>query len=283
MNPSQSAKPRLPLACSVRDCGLPLERRERTFGCSHGHSYDVARSGYLNLLQPQDRRTRAAGDAKAAVEARARLLHAGIGRAIVDALVERAAALDLQPDPPVVDLGSGAGDALAAIARRRPIAGIGIDLSTAAVEHASRRFPDLTWVVANADRRLPLMDRSVELVLSFHGRRNPAECARVLAPGGFLLVAVPAPDDLIELRAIVQGHGIERERANRLLAEHASHFTLVERSTTRERRLLERAALLDLLRGTYRGERASSAARVTALTRVEVTLASDFFLFAPRG
>lgn len=252
------------------------------FVCARGHSFDVARSGYVNLLQPQDRRSLSAGDAKEVVAARAGLLTAGVGRAIVDAFVQCAAGLALCDDPLVVDLGAGSGDVLAALAARRPITGVGIDLSIAAVEHAARRFPALTWAVANADRRLPLLDGSVDLVLSLHARRNPVECARVLAAGGFLLVAVPAHDDLIELRALVQGVGVERDRADGLLGEHDPLFTLVERASVRERRRLDREALLDLLRSTYRGERASAADRVAALASLEVTLASDVFLFTRR-
>ncbi len=270
------------LACSVRDCALPLSRRERAFVCASGHSYDVARSGYVNLLQPQDRRSRVAGDAKAAVDARARLLASGVGRVVLDTFVRTAAALDLGKRAVVVDLGSGAGDALAALSSMRPIGGVGIDLSTAATEHASRRFPALTWVVANADRRLPILDGSADLVLSLHARRNPSECARVLAPSGFLLIAVPAHDDLVELRTVVQGQGLERERADQLLAAHESFFTVVDRSSARERHQLERESLLDLLRATYRGERTSAATRVSALASLEVTLASEFFLLARR-
>ena len=268
-----------PLACTVRGCGLPLERRARALACARGHSYDIARSGYVNLLQPQDRRSPAAGDSKEAVAARARLLDAGIGRSILDAFVQRAAAVARADAAPVVDLGSGSGDALAAVAQHGAAAAIGIDLSAAAADHAARRFPHLTWLVANADRRLPLLDRSIGLVVSLHARRNAAECARVLRAGGHLLVAVPAQDDLIELRESVMGDRVDRPREDTLLAEHAAHFRLVDRASARERHHLGRAALLDLLRGTYRGGRASTAARVEALDQLEVTLASDFFLF----
>lgn len=292
-----------PLSCAVRGCGLPLGRTARAFVCPRGHSYDVARSGYVNLLQPQDRRSPNAGDAKEAIEARARLLAAGVGRTIVDAFAQRAAWLDVPAGGAIVDLGSGSGDALAAVVSRRAaelvgpnaphdskansdasalVDGIGIDLSTAAAEHAARRFPALTWVVANADRRLPLLDESVAVVLSLHARRNPAECARVLVPSGSLLLAVPAHDDLIELREVVQGHAVERDRADRLLAEHEPFFTLKDQPTVREHHHLERDALLDLLRGTYRGERTSASTRVSALSSLDVTLASTFFLFAKR-
>jgi 23S rRNA (guanine745-N1)-methyltransferase len=268
-----------PLACTVRGCGLPLARRERAVVCPRGHSYDVARSGYINLLQPQDRRSPAAGDASEAVAARARLLDAGIGRGVLDAFVAFAAAPGLTAAAPIVDLGSGSGDALAALARARDVTGIGIDLSAAAAEYAARRFPGLTWVVANADRRLPLVDGSIDLVMSLHARRNAAECARVLTPGGRLVVAVPAHDDLIELRESVLGQRVERPRDEALVAEHAAHVRLIDRSAARERHRLDRSALLDLLRATYRGARASSAARVGALDQLDVTLASEFFLF----
>jgi len=46
---------------------------------------------------------------------------------------------------------------------------------------------------------------------------------------------------------------------------------------------LEREALLNLLRGTYRGERRSESTRVGTLDRLQVTLASDIVLFAPRA
>lgn len=276
----QSIVPRLPLACSVRHCSLPIDRRDRVFVCPAGHSYDIARSGYVNLLQPQDRRSAAPGDSRAAVEARAALLAAGVGQALIDATASRVAALNLAEGAVVVDLGSGSGDGLAALASHAPIAGIGIDLSTSAAEHAARRFPSLTWVVANADRRLPLLDGSVDLVISLHGRRNPAECARVLGPSGSLIIALPAPDDLIELRAFVQGQGIERDRGGATLAEHQPLFRLVERSNVRQTAALNRHALVNLLRGTYRGERLTSVERVKALERLQVTMSSELFLFA---
>jgi 23S rRNA (guanine745-N1)-methyltransferase len=271
-----------PLACTVRGCHLPLRREGRTWLCDAGHTYDIARSGYVNLLQPQDRRSRRPGDTKTAVEARHRLLAAGVGHSIADALVGRAHARLAGGGLVAVDLGSGAGDVLAAAASAAPNTAIGIDLSAAAAEIAARRFPDRTWVVANADRRLPLLDRSVDLILSLHGRRNSPECARVLRPAGALLVAVPGPDDLIELRAAVQGREVERARGDAIVDAHEPHFSVIERATIRERRRLGRDALVDLLRGTYRGARVSAETRVEALADLEVTLSSEVFVLAPR-
>ena len=45
------------LLCPVRGCHLGLTRDERRVFCPHGHSFDIARSGYVNLLEPQDQAT----------------------------------------------------------------------------------------------------------------------------------------------------------------------------------------------------------------------------------
>lgn len=271
-----------PLACTVRDCGLLLERRGSAFVCARGHSYDVARSGYVSLLQPQDRKSLQAGDSADAVAARARLLAAGVGASLVNRIVDRAASL-LGVHGVVVDLGAGSGEVLARLTERVACTAIGVDLSTAAADYASRRFPNVTWVVANADRRLPFLDRSVDLAVSLHGRRNPSECERVLTRTGALVVAVPASDDLIELRAAIQGEGIERDRSAALVQEHARQFELVEQFELRERRRIGKPELGDLLRGTYRGARRSAAARLDALDAIEVTLASTVLLFHRRS
>ena len=270
------------LACSVRGCHQPLTRSADAYVCDRGHSFDIARSGYLNLLQPQDRRSRAPGDAAAALDARARLLAAGIGASILAGFVDRAvAALETQANAVVLDLGCGTGESLERITVAAGASGVGLDISVDAIDRAARRTQALTWVVANADRRLPVLDASVGLVLSLNARRNPPECARVLLPGGRLLVAVPAPDDLIELRALVQGQGATRERADAVIEEHAPLFNLSARDRLAERHSLDGQAMRDLLAGTYRGARRSQQGH-EGLDPLEVTLATDVLMFTRR-
>ena len=271
------------LSCPVRGCARALERAGRALVCPAGHTFDVARSGYVNLLQPQDRRSAEPGDRRAAVEARERLFAAGLGAGLVRALEAALSARATERPPVVADVGSGTGDVLGALARERVLEGYGVELSTFAAERAARRFPGLSWLVANAHRRLPFADRSVDLLLSVHGPRNAAEFARVLAPDGVLWVAVPAEDDLIELRARVQGEGQRIDRSAELLRELEPHFELRERTAVRERRVLERALLLDLLAATYRGARRSASPAVEALDELEVTLASECFVFSARS
>lgn len=267
-----------PLACTVRGCSRLLIRRERTLVCEAGHAFDISRAGYINLLQPQDRRSREAGDMSAAVDAREALLAAGLGLALIDRVTAEAASLP--SGSVVVDLGCGTGEALGTAVERQGVCGVGIDLSVRAIEKAARRWPSATWVVANADRRLPLVDRSASLVTSLHARRNPAETARVLADLGRLIVAVPAVDDLQELREAITGRALERDRAGGVEAEHASLFKLIARETVRERHRVDRDTLLLLLQATYRGERHSAEPRRLALDTLSVTMSSDVLTFA---
>jgi 23S rRNA (guanine745-N1)-methyltransferase len=259
----------------VRTCHLPLSRGGAAWTCDRGHTFDIARSGYVNLLQPQDRRSASPGDPPEVIDARARVLAAGLGRDGVEALVSAAVAHLRGAHPVVVDLGCGSGDAVAALHARYPITGIGIDLSGYAVDRAARRFTTHTWVVANADRRLPLLDASVDAVVSLNARRNPPECRRVLKDGGWLVVATPGATDLIELREAVQGARVERDRTEAMIAEHAREFTVIDRVHVEERHHVTGDLLRDLLRGTYRGARASLAERLHRLPDLDVTLAVD--------
>src|SRR5438477_7797669 len=76
----------LQLLCTVRNCRAPLAREDRRVVCASGHSFDIARSGYINLLQPQDRRSREPGDSAGVVAARRRIFERGITKPIDDAI-----------------------------------------------------------------------------------------------------------------------------------------------------------------------------------------------------
>lgn len=256
-----------------------MERRERSLVCPQGHSFDLARSGYCNLLQPQDRRSKNPGDSRTAVEARRRLLDAGYGAALLAALEEEVAR---RPGAAVLDVGCGEGYYLGSLAAGIGIEAHGLDLSVPAVELAARRYPGVTWVVANADRFLPYASGSFELVLSLDARLNPGEIRRVMAPEGRLLVAVPAPDDLIELRTAVLGEGLLRDRLARAAELLAPDFVLEERRSVRQTNRLDAAGLRDALAATYRGARQSRLARLDGVEAMEVNFAHDLARFRVR-
>src|SRR3981081_2560941 len=94
------------LLCPVRDCHLALVREKRRLFCPRDHSFDVARSGYINLLQPQERRSRQPGDTPAAIAGRRRLHDSGVTMSLLGAISQIIAA---SADDTVLDVGCGEG------------------------------------------------------------------------------------------------------------------------------------------------------------------------------
>ncbi len=267
--------------CTVRNCRLPLRREERRMVCANAHSFDVARSGYLNLLQPQDRRSKTPGDSKEAVIARRRFLDAGHEETLIETII---AMLRGEPAPAsaVLDAGCGEGYHLGTITRRLGVEGHGVDLSTAAIELAARRYPECHWIIANADRFLPYADESFSTVLSITGRLNAPELRRVIRSHGQLLVAVAAADDLAELREVIHGHAAVRDRVDRTVQMFAPHFDLEQRERVTTHATLDHDAIVNVLTSSYRGLRNREKERLANIGTLDVTLSRDVLVFAPR-
>jgi len=244
------------LLCTVRDCHMELAREERRLFCPRGHSFDVARSGYINLLQPQERRSSKPGDTTAAVAARRRLHDRGVSEPVLHAIAEMmgASAGDI-----VLDAGCGDGFYLGSLARLSGFDAHGVDISTPAVDSAARRYPQCEWIVANADRFVPYSSESFSIVLSITARMNSSEFRRILRPGGRLVVALPAPGDLVELR------GAGRDRTAKAVETFARDFTLADRRRVTTAADLDAAAVHDVLLSIYRPRlsRPVEAMRVT--------------------
>jgi 23S rRNA (guanine745-N1)-methyltransferase len=236
---------------------MALLHEQRRLVCARGHCFDIARSGYINLLQPQDRRSKQPGDTAAAVAARRRLHDRGVTTPLLDAIAELMAA---SADDIVLDAGCGDGFYLGALARQTGFDAHGIDLSTKAVDAAARRYPGCEWIVANADRGLPYSSGSFSIVLSITGRMNAGEFRRVLRDNGRLLVGIPAPDDLIELRRA------GRDRVARTVETFTQGFRLIERRRVTTATDLDAAAVRDVLVSIYRPMwlRPPEAMRVTS-------------------
>ncbi len=257
------------LMCTVRDCRLPLVRGERQLTCARGHSFDVARSGYVNLLQPQERRSKNPGDSALAVAGRRRVYDLGIAEPLLAGIVDLAGAT---ASDVVLDAGCGDGYYLAELARRAGTsAAHGLDISIPAIESAAKRYPEFDWIVGNADRLIPWADGTFSLILSITARMNTEEFRRVLRDAGRLLVALPAPGDLIELR----GAGRE-DRVARTVETFAKEFTLVEQRRASTVGELAGPAVEGLLASVYR-----PLGAVAVATRVTFSL--DLLLFQSRG
>ncbi|HEX4826056.1 MAG TPA: methyltransferase domain-containing protein [Candidatus Polarisedimenticolaceae bacterium] len=263
----------LELRCTVRDCGLPLAREGSRLVCASKHTFDRAREGYWNLLQPQDKRSAAAGDRDQATDARRRFIGRGFADGLVEVLREIVAPAGVLPQD-ALDVGCGEGSLTAKLFKGASSV-CGVDLSRRAVTLAARKEPRFTWLVANADRALPLADRSIPLAVSIFGRRPAAELSRIIAPGGLLVVVLPGADDLAELRRTSQGEAAGRDRVVGALAALHPAFALKRQLRWRHAARLDRAALLDAAVMSYRGVRKRERDRLALLKELDVTLSAE--------
>lgn len=188
-------------------CGAPLFRQERALRCPNGHSYDIARAGYCNLLQSA-RSGEHTGDSREMVAARRRFLDRGYYARLADGLCGRARDLTAgQCAVNLVDAGCGEGYYTRRLAQAlhdggRLAESVGIDISKSATQYAARRDP-LTQYVTGSAYHMPLADGCAHLICSIFAPAPAAEFRRVLRPDGAVLCAAPGAEHLWELKCAV--------------------------------------------------------------------------------
>ncbi|WP_416393972.1 MULTISPECIES: putative RNA methyltransferase [unclassified Curtobacterium] len=195
------------LACPV--CAEPLGRVDGgQVGCATGHRFDEAKQGHLTLL-PAKRRALTA-DTPEMVDARLRFLGRGHYAPIEQAVARAVASVDV---PGVVlDVGSGPGTYLAHALDAVSRLGVALDLSAVAIRRAARIQERAGAVVGDVTERLPVVDGAAAVVLDVFAPRNQSEYARVLHPGGLLVVVTPRTGHLAELAEATITVDPEKER-----------------------------------------------------------------------
>ncbi len=200
-------------------CDAELERFERRLACAEGHSFDIAKEGYVNLLLPQHKKSADPGDGPEMMRARRAFLSGGHYDFLGERIAERVRQHGIAA-PVVLDAGCGEGHYLAVIERGLGAAGIvalGIDISRPAVRMAARQHPRMRFAVAST-YRLPLPPASVDVVAQVFAPGDPAEYFRVLRPGGLLLIASPGPRHLFQIKQHVYAHPREHAQEDQAIA-----------------------------------------------------------------
>ena len=190
--------------------------------CDRGHSFNIARQGYVSLVS--GRGGPGTGDSAAMVLAREAFLGGGHYQPVADALSALAARSDRGGPGLVLDLAGGTGYYLARVLDALDgRLGACVDLSAPALRRAARAHPRAVALGADAWQSLPFADGAAALVLSVFGPRNAAEIRRVLTPGGTLLVATPGADHLAELREALGLIGIDERKTERLAEAYGGY------------------------------------------------------------
>jgi 23S rRNA (guanine745-N1)-methyltransferase len=257
--------------------GTPL-LGDKSLHCSNGHSFDIARQGYLHLLPVQNKKSKEPGDSKEMVEARSHFLDAGFYVPISEHLNSIALKhLPLSDELCVVDAGCGEGYYLsrfcdALMQREGDASLIGLDISKPAVIAAARRNKLITWLVAS-NNNPALLPQSVDMLFCMFGFPDYDAFKNILKPGGKVVLVEAAADHLLELRQVIYPE-VRRSQPPALDRAEQVGFTLIDSQSLRyQTAALNREQIADLLvmtphlfRATREGKEAAAKLETLTLT-----------------
>ena len=259
--------------------------------CPNTHTFDRARSGYLNLLLSNKKQSAEPGDSPAMMRSRRTFLLGGFYDPMAAAANTVVAELLAgRNDIHVADLGCGEGfftarlqDALAAsIFHARTF--YGVDISRPGIKMATTYHREINWIVASLHRS-PFRPRSLDVVLNMFAPIDAADVRRVVRDDGALVTVTPGTDHLDALRSIIYTSVKPHPQTPALMAGD----TLFEQTaSTRVRYPIvidTPEQIMNLLAMTpyYWNINRATRARIEALSRLELTVDASVGVFRPAG
>ncbi len=276
------------LACPL--CGSQFVLQQAALVCANSHAFDIAREGYVNLL-----RKKLPGDTKEMLLARRSFFDQGYYGPVSNTINTLIAdhALSILPGQPtelsrinILDAGCGEGYYLGCLhsylaASGQQTLSLGIDISKEAIKLAAKRYSEGHFLVANLKERLVLQDATIQVMLNIFAPRNTEEYARVLAPGALLLVVIPGPSHLHQLRSTLHLLDIEENKQQHVVEQFSARFSLLTTRTLAYTLRLRQPEIswLVMMTPNYWHLSPESRALLEQLEAIKVTVEMTFLLF----
>ena len=289
------------IICPV--CSHALNRIEKQFCCENNHQFDIAKQGYVNLLQPQHKKSKQPGDSQEMVDARFRFLDGGYYEPLSDKINQLITEHLPANDKPstafdstgfdstgfdnneyyVVDAGSGEGyyteRLYSHLSRLVSPHIVGFDISQRAVKASCRRSKSIQWMTATSSH-IPVASNSQDAVLCLFSRIVPEEFSRILKKEGVLYIASTGSSHLIELRNLLYQN--VKQSAYNPDTTLSEHFTPLDESLNANVRYTievnSRQAINDLLLMTPHYWRATESAKQAIQVMESISVTVDIHL-----
>ena len=187
------------LRCPVCSASMQIGGDGKSCQCTgvRTHSYDFARSGYLNLTRPGD----GEGDLREAVNARKLFLSAGYYEPLSNEINAILQSLNANT---VLDAGCGEGYYTNRMAEKRAV--LGVDLSRAGIDAAAKQAKQNATGAAFAVGSifsLPVGDATCDAVTNIFAPCCESEFLRVLKTGGHLILVGAGERHLMGLKQVL--------------------------------------------------------------------------------
>jgi 23S rRNA (guanine745-N1)-methyltransferase len=198
-------------------CSNVLLLNNKVWACTNGHSYDVAKEGYVNLLLVQHKNSKQPGDNKEMVNGRRAFLEQGFYQPLADSIskifnqhlitlstLSTLPTIEDQTEVNFFDAGCGEGYYMNQVSQLciktdLKIKFSGLDISKFAVQKAAKKYPNNHFSVASTFQ-LPLVSNSQDAVLQIFAPSSEIEIHRVLKPSGIWITVNPAANHLYEFK-----------------------------------------------------------------------------------
>lgn len=175
-----------------------MEERNKSLVCEAGHCFDIAKSGYVNLLPVSGKNSVQPGDNKEMIAARKIVMAKEYYKPLADTIVSLLT--EENETGCVLDAGCGTGYIPSQIKKSmKGVTVIGTDISKFAIEAAAKQDKEVRFAVASS-MRLPLEKGIADAVVCAFAPVYAEEFKRVTREKGLLLRVVPAEDHLYKLK-----------------------------------------------------------------------------------
>lgn len=179
------------LICPV--CGKELVFHAHVARCEGGHSFDIAKEGYVNLLR-SSKSGDLIGDDKASARCRRDFLNKGYYSCLKNALCQ----MFEHRQGSVLDICCGEGYYTAALGENPNLTVYGFDISREMVRLAAKRG-GCRFFVANM-ASIPVAEGTMDYATHLFAPFHEASFARILRPGGRLVTVIPGKKHLFGLK-----------------------------------------------------------------------------------
>lgn len=266
------------LICPI--CQEELSQADSSLKCPLSHSYDFAKSGYINLLRPGKKNNAKAGDSKEMIASRSLFFASGCYQPINDKICALVA--ELAPKV-VVDAGCGEGYYTSSIALSCPNAEIfGFDMSKFGAEHGAKISKKNgitnTLYAVSSIFDMPLRPLCVDVIVNMFAPVASEEFGRVLSSNGHFIIASAGKEHLLGLKKALY----DEVYLNEVDVPSYEGFELVRQENLKySTHIIGKDTIQALFQMTpyYHRTSLSDKEKLLAINELETTVEVDFFIF----